>query len=298
MEIGADAQTALYWEYNGDVGRRWNIDPKPTTGVSDYATFLNNPIRFSDALGDSIPASKNILSFLMVSKKSYNNSSWLGGNNKVSIFANNSVVSAWNQGVSAVAELPSNLSTIGNVFSAKGRAINRSNAFNGFMGLINWWNSEPLKKVGTYEDIAGMFILGKGLGAANPFTRGNAYLNLLSRDKVPVLLATTADDLAYMKSRGQKAGYMASSENQGYITLTKNSRIQLMEEAIHYKQYKTFGYDYSQKNANLLEFDAQIELLRIGKLEMWPKAEMQELRGAAKYWGKKAIADINAQLSH
>ena len=58
------------------------------------------------------------------------------------------------------------------------------------MSLISWWNSDPFKKVGTYEDIAGMFLLGKGLGAANPFARGNGYLNLLSRDKVPVLIAT------------------------------------------------------------------------------------------------------------
>jgi YD repeat-containing protein len=38
-EIGANAQTAQFWEYNGDVGRRWNVDPKPNVGISYYRFF-------------------------------------------------------------------------------------------------------------------------------------------------------------------------------------------------------------------------------------------------------------------
>jgi len=45
--------TALYWEYDSRTGRRWNLDPKPNKSVSPYATFYNNPIWFSDRLGDS-----------------------------------------------------------------------------------------------------------------------------------------------------------------------------------------------------------------------------------------------------
>jgi hypothetical protein len=45
--------TALFWEYDTRLGRRWNLDPKPTIGVSDYATFGNNPIWFFDVLGDT-----------------------------------------------------------------------------------------------------------------------------------------------------------------------------------------------------------------------------------------------------
>ncbi|MBI3137598.1 MAG: RHS repeat protein [Sphingobacteriales bacterium] len=41
-EIGADAQTALYWEYNGDVGRRWNIDPIYKN--SPYSVYGGNPV--------------------------------------------------------------------------------------------------------------------------------------------------------------------------------------------------------------------------------------------------------------
>ena len=52
-ELGNDDYTAQFWEYDGRSGRRWNLDPKPTVGLSEYATFGNNPIRFSDVLGDT-----------------------------------------------------------------------------------------------------------------------------------------------------------------------------------------------------------------------------------------------------
>jgi hypothetical protein len=48
--------TALYWEYDTRLGRRWNLDPKPNTSISGYATFANNPIMYVDILGDSISA--------------------------------------------------------------------------------------------------------------------------------------------------------------------------------------------------------------------------------------------------
>ena len=50
-EIGDDAQTALYWEYNGDVGRRWNLDPIVKVWESPYECFSGNSIQLSDPLG-------------------------------------------------------------------------------------------------------------------------------------------------------------------------------------------------------------------------------------------------------
>ncbi len=44
--------TAMYWEYDSRIGRRWNLDPVPKTGQSDYACFDNNPINLSDVDGD------------------------------------------------------------------------------------------------------------------------------------------------------------------------------------------------------------------------------------------------------
>jgi hypothetical protein len=46
LEIGSDAQTAQFWEYNGDVGRRWNLDPLAAKlpHTSPYAVVEGNPI--------------------------------------------------------------------------------------------------------------------------------------------------------------------------------------------------------------------------------------------------------------
>ena len=46
--------TAQFWEYDSRIGRRWNMDPKPSVGISPYAAFANNPIFNTDPLGDTI----------------------------------------------------------------------------------------------------------------------------------------------------------------------------------------------------------------------------------------------------
>ncbi len=46
--------TALFWEYDTRLGRRWNLDPKPNTSKSGYAAFANNPIFFVDVNGDTL----------------------------------------------------------------------------------------------------------------------------------------------------------------------------------------------------------------------------------------------------
>ena len=57
-DLGENIYTAEYWEYDSRIIRRWNLDPKPTIGISEYACFNNNPIWFSDALGDTIKATQ------------------------------------------------------------------------------------------------------------------------------------------------------------------------------------------------------------------------------------------------
>ncbi len=55
LEIDASGNhhTAEFWEVNNASLRRWNLDPKPTIGISQYSIFENNPILFNDLLGDS-----------------------------------------------------------------------------------------------------------------------------------------------------------------------------------------------------------------------------------------------------
>ena len=53
QEISPTHQTAQFWEYDGDVGRRWNVDPeeKKFPWQSSYSTFDNNPVLKLDPLG-------------------------------------------------------------------------------------------------------------------------------------------------------------------------------------------------------------------------------------------------------
>ncbi|HTM99773.1 MAG TPA: hypothetical protein VL088_13550, partial [Pedobacter sp.] len=44
--------TAKFWEYDSRIGRRWNIDPKPTMGLSVYSCFENNSLLLVDINGD------------------------------------------------------------------------------------------------------------------------------------------------------------------------------------------------------------------------------------------------------
>jgi hypothetical protein len=51
-EIAAGLTTAMYWEYDSRIGRRWNVDPVLKIWESPYLCFGGNPILYSDLLGD------------------------------------------------------------------------------------------------------------------------------------------------------------------------------------------------------------------------------------------------------
>ena len=51
-ELNENLTTALYWEYDSRIGRRWNVDPKGHTWESPYLCFGGSPIWFSDVNGD------------------------------------------------------------------------------------------------------------------------------------------------------------------------------------------------------------------------------------------------------
>jgi hypothetical protein len=50
----ANSYTAEFWQYDARLGRRWNVDPRPNPSISNYACFGNNPMLFSDILGDTV----------------------------------------------------------------------------------------------------------------------------------------------------------------------------------------------------------------------------------------------------
>ena len=52
-EVGEGMQTAMFWEYDSRLGRRWNVDPKGNASSSRYSCFNDNPLGLSDVNGDS-----------------------------------------------------------------------------------------------------------------------------------------------------------------------------------------------------------------------------------------------------
>ncbi len=52
-----NSMTAEFWQYDSRLGRRFNRDPKPNALTSEYACFANNPIWYSDPLGDTLKIS-------------------------------------------------------------------------------------------------------------------------------------------------------------------------------------------------------------------------------------------------
>ena len=51
-ELNENLTTALYWEYDSRIGRRWNVDPITLTNESPYLVNGGNPIIYTDPLGD------------------------------------------------------------------------------------------------------------------------------------------------------------------------------------------------------------------------------------------------------
>ena len=51
-EIAAGLTTAMYWEYDSRIGRRWNLDPVVKEDESPYLCFGGNPVASSDINGD------------------------------------------------------------------------------------------------------------------------------------------------------------------------------------------------------------------------------------------------------
>ncbi|RFM29258.1 hypothetical protein [Chitinophaga silvisoli] len=48
-----NSYTALFWEYDPRVARRWNVDVRPKVWESPYVSFVNNPLSIIDPLGDT-----------------------------------------------------------------------------------------------------------------------------------------------------------------------------------------------------------------------------------------------------
>jgi RHS repeat-associated protein len=66
-----NAYTAMFWEYDPRLGRRWNLDPIYQNECSNYSVFLNNPIFFPDPMGDEIVG--DLKAYITVKETAQNN---------------------------------------------------------------------------------------------------------------------------------------------------------------------------------------------------------------------------------
>ena len=103
-----NSYTAEFWEYDPRVGKRWNLDPRPVTGLSEYSAFAGNPIFNSDPFGDTTGVGLHIP---LMNRLPSNGSVAAGvGNFLYNAFTNvtNATASAWNTTVDYTSELNRN----------------------------------------------------------------------------------------------------------------------------------------------------------------------------------------------
>ena len=143
--------TAMFWEYDTRLGRRWNLDPKPQISVSDYACFANNPIWYADPNGDEVDI-KHRKGFLGLGKKEtlkYENGQVFNKDGteytgKMRGFLKNSVnalndIRSSKEGGSMLEELEKST----NVFTLEKSSDNKFVDDNSYKAHANQWATDP-----------------------------------------------------------------------------------------------------------------------------------------------------------
>jgi len=65
-----NSYTAMFWQNDSRLGRRWNVDPKPQITISSYACLNNSPVFLTDSDGDTVAESRTKgMNFMIVPTK-------------------------------------------------------------------------------------------------------------------------------------------------------------------------------------------------------------------------------------
>jgi hypothetical protein len=241
-EISASAQTALFWEYDGDVGRRWNVDPATKVSESPYFCFSGNPITSIDILGDSAsnpggPPSPNVgekYQFPHLNKKGEMIARTPGKNKTVfkmpgnatdwTIYDNTSNYQVDGKSVNVGAGDVRSITTDGNIYSAR---------WNSDLSFAGYYNSEgkmlKLDTGPTNLDVVlkvGQFLWSE----ASPIQGVDAYTSAQIKDNQKMPFATKYIEKTEITwtLAGIQGGYNTNNAGGWYATAgtLNNSYIQ------------------------------------------------------------------------
>jgi hypothetical protein len=100
-----------------------------------------------------------------------------------------------------------------------------------------------------------------------------------------VALVTGDEGARLANNLGGEALYIPEVGRPGIIAWGKNpSRAAVVEEIIHFGQHRRLGFGDISSQIIKLEIQAQLRLLRIGKILNWSEAELARIQRALETW--------------
>jgi RHS repeat-associated protein len=139
-DLDLNIYTAKYRNLDPTTGRWWQLDPKPNFSWSSYSSMSNNPMRYSDPLGDTVVIHHRKQSYVYENGKlSQNGQAYTGkvkGFLKQSVKALDKVRTGGAEGQKLVGELQSNAATT-NIMKGSNGFI-ESGDKSGLTNVVRW----------------------------------------------------------------------------------------------------------------------------------------------------------------
>ena len=221
IDEGGSHYTAEFWEYDGRIGRRWNLDPKPNVSISSYAAFSLNPIMFSDVKGDTTRYYNNQTGELI--------EEIIDGKHLHSVQVNKKFYQESKAKITKTFKL-SNLKdqkqarTFTKILGMVGNKTNENNKANGLSPvyeLVGWW--QPSSLVSNKSNFVGWHYNGYNYVETNE--KGEKYR---PNPKECYDLAQIQLSFAGVSSKGSNYAIQIFNENSGAIEANLSSGISLM----------------------------------------------------------------------
>jgi RHS repeat-associated protein len=190
--VAGNHNTAMFWEYDTRLGRRWNIDPVPFAWQSPYAAFNNNPIYYADPTGATgEETTKKGDTFVGDDGKTYTSSYdavEIVGNKQISVATGaNAVGPAYD----TEAHFPSNMpSSAGGLMSGIENIANEYDSKMAEQDYNNFGNKNPAAKL--IEESAQGYSFIMSMNDLRKLSQANTVPGKFNNGINPVTMATDA----------------------------------------------------------------------------------------------------------